>query len=98
MPNINYQGDANIVLYSSNVEPYKYLITSLELIEEITFQSNVYSTQKKVASINVSSNEMLDFSGKTILMRIIHLPSTRDYCREDGQVGKIEQCIPRNRY
>ena len=81
-------------------EPFHYFskFFSKELIELIVYQTNLYSTQKQVKSINVTVNEMKDFLGITILMGITQLPSLRDYWSESFRFDLIAKHVTRNRY
>lgn len=58
---------------------FKFLFTK-EIISEITYQSNLYCSQKRIdRPVNISENDIEQFIGICIYMSIIRLPQVRHY-------------------
>ncbi|KAF0748237.1 Uncharacterized protein FWK35_00018835 [Aphis craccivora] len=60
------------------LEYFKQLFDS-KIVENIVYQTNLYSVQKNGSSINTNSNEMKQFVGMHMCMSVIKMPAYRIY-------------------
>ena len=63
-----------------------------------TEQTNLYSVQRKGASINTTSQDIAQFIGFQMYMSIIDFPIYRMYWAHDTRYPPIADIMPRNRY
>ena len=68
------------------------------LLETIVDQTNLYSVQKSVKSVDTNVDEMKTLIGMEILMGNIKLPSHRNYWSRSLRFPTIADAMPRNRY
>ncbi|XP_063235868.1 piggyBac transposable element-derived protein 3-like [Bacillus rossius redtenbacheri] len=76
-----------------------FLVMIGDLIEELTFQSNLYATQHE-KNLNLKEGELLCFLGINFMMGYHKLPSWKDYwsTSEDFRVPPIAEAMPRDRF
>lgn len=82
---------------SSPLDYFSLFITN-EIIEYIVQQTNLYSTQSKGKSIDVSVDEMKDFFAIKLLMGIIKLPAYTDYWNNDLRIPNVANIMSLKRY
>lgn len=71
---------------------------SLDIIEDIVYQTNLYSTQVRGQSIATTNSEMTDFLAILLMMGIIHLPSYEDYWSANTRISQIANLMPIKRF
>ncbi|KAE9525654.1 hypothetical protein AGLY_014181, partial [Aphis glycines] len=93
----------NNMISAPPVEPYtpleyfKQLFDS-KIVENIAYQTNLYSVQKNGSSINTNSNEMEQFFGKHMCMSVIKMPAYRMYWAQYTKYSMISDTMSRNRF
>lgn len=76
---------------------FRDLVTD-EMIENISFQTNLYSTQKNTKSINTSKQEIDLFLGLYLRMGLMQGYAVRAFWAEETRYDKVADCIARNRF
>lgn len=81
----------------SPLEYFRQLFDS-KIVENIVYQTNLYSTQKNGTSINTNFNEIEQFFGIHMIMSIIKMPAFRMYWAHNTRYPTIADIMPRNRF
>ena len=68
------------------------------LLETVVDQTNLYSVQKSLKSVDTNVDEMKTLIGMVILMGIIKLPSHHNYWSRSLRFPTIADAMARNRY
>jgi len=79
------------------LEYFKQLFDS-KIIENIVCQTNLYSVQKNVNSINTNSNEIEQFFGMHMCMSVIKMPAYRMYWAQHTKYSMISDIMSCNRF
>lgn len=93
----------NNMMSAPPVEPYtpleyfKQLFDS-KIVENIVYQTNLYSVQKNGSSINANSNKMEQFFGMHMCMSVIKMPAYRMYWAQYTKYSMISDTMSRNRF
>ena len=100
--NENYEHFGNLITFSSPVKYFKLFVNN-ELIDHMTFQSNLYATQLSQqnstrAIKSFTKSEIKSTIGIILLMGIYKLPNRRMYWAPYSKVSIIADTIPRNRF
>ena len=72
--------------------PYQYFqkLFTLELLDTIVYQTNLYARQRNVStSSSTACNELLVFIGCLIFMGIVQLPSIEDYWAFSTRIPQV---------
>ena len=100
--NENYEHFGNLTTFSSPMKYFKLFVNN-ELIDHITFQSNLYATQLSQqnstrAIKSFTKSEIKSTIGIILLMGIYKLPNRRMYWAPYSKVSIIADTMPRNRF
>lgn len=68
------------------------------IINNIVDQTNLYSVQKKLVSVNTNYNEICNFFGILIISGIVNMPSYRMYWAQETRYPVIADVMSRNRF
>jgi len=79
------------------LEYFKQLFDS-KIIENIVYQTNLYSVQRNGNSINTNSNEIEQFFGMHMCMSVIKMPAYRMYLAQHTKYSMISDIMSRNRF
>ena len=98
--NENYEHFGNLTTFSSPMKYFKLFVNN-ELIDHITFQSNLYATQLSQqnstrAIKSFTKSEIKSTIGIILLMGIYKLPNRRMYWAPYSKVPIIADTMPRN--
>ena len=98
--NENYEHFGNLTTFSSPMKYFKLFVNN-ELIDHITFQSNLYATQLsqqncRRAFKSFTKSEIKSTIGIILLMGIYKLPNCRTYWAPYSKVSIIADTMPRN--
>lgn len=90
----------NSIMSAPPVEPHtplEYLkqLFDSKIIENIVYQTNLYSVQKNGSSINTNSNEMEQFFGMHMCMSVIKMPAYRMYWAQNTKYSMISDTMSR---
>lgn len=77
---------------------YFKLFVEDDIINNIVYQSNLYSVQKSGTSIDTSYAEICKYLGINILSGIIRMPSYRMYWANETRIPVIADSMSRNRF
>lgn len=69
-----------------------------KIIENIVYQTNLYSVQKNGNSLNTSANEIEQFFGMHMFMSVIKMPVYRMYCGQYTKYSMISNIMSHNRF
>lgn len=80
--------------------PYEYFKTFCDdgVIDNLVYQTNLYSCQKTGTSINTNNHEMEVFLGIHLMTGLVKMPSYKHYWAESTRYPLIADCMPRNRF
>lgn len=80
--------------------PYAYFTFMFtdKLVDLITFQTNLYSTQQQGKSIATNAEEIRRFLGILVLMGVYKFPSLEDYWSLDGRFPPVADVMPLKRF
>jgi len=78
------------------LEYFKQLFDS-KIVENIIYQTNLYSVQKNGNSINTNANEIEQFFGMHMCMSVIKMPAYRMYWAQYTKYSMISDIMSRNR-
>lgn len=92
MPPLNFRWTQNKFTHKAEITannfpdeipktPYEYFTTFLtnDILEYVTEQTNLYSTQETGKSLNISVEDIKDFVAINLLMGIVDMPAYTDY-------------------
>lgn len=68
------------------------------MIKNITYQTNLYSTQKSGSSINTNDHEIEQFLGIHLIMSIIKMPSYKMFWNQRTKYSLVADNMSRNRF
>lgn len=69
-----------------------------KLVDLITFQTNLYSTQEQGKSIATNAEEIRRFLGILTLKGVYKFPSLEDYWSLDGRFPPVAEVMPLKRF
>ncbi|KAK8376085.1 hypothetical protein O3P69_008660 [Scylla paramamosain] len=69
-----------------------------DLLQMIIDESNLYATQERGSSLNLTVEELEQFIGTVLYSTIFHLPRTRMYWKKSSWVQQIAEVFSRNRW
>ncbi|XP_063878299.1 piggyBac transposable element-derived protein 2-like isoform X1 [Scylla paramamosain] len=69
-----------------------------DLLQMIVDESNLYATQERGSSLNLTVEELEQFIGTVLYSTIFHLPRTRRYWKKSSWVQQIAEVFSRNRW
>ena len=100
--NENYEHFGNVTKFSSPMKYFKLFVNN-ELIDHITFQSNLYATQlsqqkSRRAFKSFTKSEIKSTIGIILLMGIYKLPNRHIYWAPYSKVCIIADTMPRSRF
>lgn len=81
----------------SPLQYFKKFVNS-EMIKNITYQTNLYSTQKSGSSINTNDNEIEQFLGIHLIMSIIKMPAYKMFWNQRTKYSIVADNMSRNRF
>ena len=86
-------------LYVESPQEYFYRFFSPQLIKHITYQTNLYATQKDVATtFSTTDDEILTFISILLYMGIVECPSLDDYWAMDTRVPQVADLMSSKRF
>jgi len=93
----------NVILSDPPISPYTPLqyfkqIFDTNIIQNIVYQTNLYSVQKNGTSINTNTNEIEIFLGIHMVMSIVKMPTMRMYWANNSKYTAISDAMARNRF
>ena len=69
-----------------------------DMINNLTYQTNLYSVEKTGSSLNVTADEIEQFIGIHIMTGIVKVPSYRQYWADNTRIATIADVMARNRF
>lgn len=79
------------------LEYFKKLFDS-NIIDNIVYQTNLYSVQRNGNSVNTNAKEMEQFFGMHMCMSVIKMPAYRMYWAQHTKYSMISDIMSRNRF
>lgn len=71
---------------------------TLDLMQHIVQQTNIYTTQIRGAPINLTNSEVTDFISILLVMGVIKLPALEDYWANETRISQIADIMPIRRF
>ncbi|KAK3875509.1 hypothetical protein Pcinc_019628 [Petrolisthes cinctipes] len=81
--------------------PFEYfeMLFSMELVDHIVYQTNLYAYQKDVTTtFNTNKQEIMEFIGILIYMGICTLPSIEDYWAAETRIPQVANVMSSKRF
>ena len=95
MPNYNHVPP----MYADSPRQYFFRYFSPELVKHITYQTNLYATQKDVStSFSTDDNEIMNFVAILLYLGIVECPSLDDYWAIDTRVPQVAELMSSKRF
>ncbi|KAJ8731022.1 hypothetical protein PYW08_002435 [Mythimna loreyi] len=69
----------------------RYIYFSLDILQDIVHNTNLYAVQVTGRSINISEDDMKDFIANLLLMGVVNLPSYTDYWSKELRYPAIAE-------
>lgn len=100
IPHINRDTTFEPSSNSEVLDPLEYFtkFLSLDIINDIVDQTNIYSTQAMGKCLNTNPKEITDFFSILLFMGVINLPSYEDYWASDTRIEQIAELMPVKRF
>lgn len=100
IPHINRDTTFEPSSNSEVLDPLEYFtkFLSLDIMNDIVDQTNIYSTQAMGRCLNTNPKEITDFFSILLFMGVINLPSYEDYWASDTRIEQIAELMPVKRF